>query len=298
MKTIGIVHNIKSERATNSAHKLIDWLTKKGIDYIQPDPSEFDDERGISPFEEKILYKVAEKSDFIVTFGGDGTLLAVARAVAPTKKPILPINAGAVGFLSEFSDDDFYSTMERVLNDDYQLESRSLIEVQLDNWRCLALNDVVVHRGRTPQVAHVVIKREGKAPITFAGDGVIIATPTGSTAYSLSAGGPVIDPEIPAILFTPICPHALFIHPFLLPDDVECRVTARISSGEPLDVDVDGQLHRGLGWDDELVVKMSEHSANIIRCGGWELFKVLRDRMAWKDLRSDKVFKDTGEKPE
>lgn len=292
MTTIGIIPNLLNERAMRAVDKLSEWLEDKDIPYILLKTTNFDNHMNMSDVEDREIEKIAENSDLIITLGGDGTLLATSRSAARAKTPVLPINVGAMGFLSESSEKELEMIVNGILEDDYHIERRMMLEAELNSKKYLALNDVVVHRGESPQMAHIVIHREDKVPISFAGDGIIIATPTGSTAYSLSASGPVIDPSIEALMFTPICPHALFIHPFLLPTSEEFEIIARIASRSKLTVTVDDKSLDGLGWDDTLIVRKSECDLEIIRYGDWELFKMLQKRMDWKDVRMDKVFDD------
>jgi NAD+ kinase len=292
IKKIGVIPNQHSRRALERACKLTEILKKKNIPFVELDSSSFDDILNVSTQEEKEINNIARETDLIITLGGDGTVLATARSVVSTGTPILPINVGAMGFLSECMEDKLEDVIDMVIAEDYYLEERAMLKVQLKNKSTLALNDVVIHRGTTPQMAHIIIKRDGKVPISFAGDGLIIATPTGSTAYSLSAGGSVVDHEIPAILFTPICPHALFIHPFILPSKETFNILGRTITENSLDITVGDKLFGTLGWDDELTIKESKDRLRLVRCGRWELFKMLQERMDWKDVRRDKVFKD------
>lgn len=286
---IGIVANYRKNEAITAAQDLYRWLSEKGIDCDMPDYRYGETKNGLTKDDRKALLAIVKKVNLIVAFGGDGTVLSLARTVAPARKPVFPVNVGGMGFLTEVKVSGVYKAMEEIIAERYIIEHRMMLEIELRQLKELALNEVVIHRGSTPQPAHILIARQNKSPISFCGDGVIISTPTGSTAYSLSAGGPVLDPAVCAILCTPICPQARFLRPFILPPDEELTVDAKIMTGGDLGVFIDGQVALPFKWGEKLVVRRSKMDFSLIRIKGWELFQVLRERMEWMDPREDKV---------
>jgi NAD+ kinase len=286
---IGIVVNCSKNEAITAAQDLYRWLVDKGVECNMPDYRYGENKNGLTKDDRKALAGIAEKVDLIVAFGGDGTVLSVARTVAPSGKPVFPVNVGGMGFLTEVKVGEVYKAMETILAEQYSIEHRMMLEIELRQLTELSLNEVVIHRGSTPQPAHILIMRQKKSPISFCGDGVIVSTPTGSTAYSLSAGGPVLDPAVCGILCTPICPQARFLRPFVLPPDEELTVEAKIMTGGDMEVFVDGQIALPFKWGEKLVVRRSKTDFSLVRVRGWELFQVLRERMEWMDPREDKV---------
>ncbi len=286
---IGIVANQTKPRAREAAQELCEWLSERGVDCHIPALGAGEADRDLSPQDTTELLEVARQTDLVVAFGGDGTVLSVAGAVAPAGKAVFPVNVGGMGFLTEVDIEGLYPAMEEILAEKFTVEPRMMLEMELGGRTELALNEVVIHRGGTPQPAHILIRRRGKSPISFAGDGLIIATPTGSTAYSLSAGGPILDPAVSAILCTPICPQASFVRSFILPAEEELTVKAKIMTGGDVGVFVDGQTSLPFSWEEELTVKRAEVDFSLVRVKGWEIFQILRERMDWRDMREDKV---------
>jgi NAD+ kinase len=290
VKNIAIIANFRKKEAIEAGKNLINVLRKRGLEPVMPDLTDFLDTYGLKESGLKLISDAAKKADIILLLGGDGTLLTAARAIAPTEKPILPINVGGIGFLTETDITGIDDALDATLEGRFTLDRRMLLRVEIGSWHSEVLNDIELYRGLAPQVAHIEILRQDKVPITFSGDGLIISTPTGSTAYSLSAGGPIIDPALEIVLYTPICPHPHVIAPFILPTTESVRIKGRIAIGTHISLTIDGQVRKKLTWDDELIVTKSEHSIYIIRFKGWELFKVLRERWGWHDLREDKAI--------
>jgi len=290
IEKIAIIANFRKKEAIEAGKNLSKILKKRKIEVLMPDLSNFINTYGLKESGLKLISGVARKADIIILLGGDGTLLTAARAIAPTEKPILPINVGGIGFLIETDISNIDEVVDAVFDGRYHLDKRMLLRVEIGNWHSEVLNDIEIHRGLAPQVAHIEILRKDKVPITFSGDGLIISTPTGSTAYSLSAGGPIIDPSLEVVLYTPICSHPHIIAPFILPTTESVRIKGRIAIGTHICLTIDGQVRKKLTWDEEMIVTKSEHNIHIIRFKGWELFKVLRDRWGWHDLREDKAL--------
>ncbi|MGQ9706040.1 MAG: NAD(+)/NADH kinase [bacterium] len=290
IKKIAIIANFRKSEAVETGRNLLGILKKRGVKALMPDLTNHLNTYGLKESGLKLISNSAKESDIVILIGGDGTLLTASRAIAPTEKPILPINVGGIGFLTETDisgvDEAIYTTLEGR----FTLDRRMLLRVDIGGWHSEVLNDIELHRGLAPQVAHIEILRNGKTPITFSGDGLIISTPTGSTAYSLSAGGPVIDPSLEVILYTPICPHPHFIAPFILPTTEIVKVKGRIAIGTHTCLTIDGQVRKKLSWDDEMLISKSKYILPIIRLKNWELFRVLRDRWGWHDMREDKVI--------
>ena len=227
--------------------------------------------------------------DALVTLGGDGTLLRGARLVSGRAVPILGINLGRLGFLTSCGRDEAELALRRLAAGDYlaerrmQLEGRALDSAGGARKRWFALNDVVLHKGGFARVLHLTVSANGDPIGTYAADGIVFSTPTGSTAYSLSAGGPVVVPTVESIVVTAISPHTLAIRPLVLPADTELRVHTDDGPDELL-VTVDGQVGTTFAVGDTLLVRRADRHALIVRFPGSTFFSVLTRKLGWGGL--------------
>jgi NAD+ kinase len=227
--------------------------------------------------------------DALLTLGGDGTLLRGARIISPHAVPILGINLGHLGFLTCCNADQLSNALMRFARQDYLAESRMALQarvldvrgVQRQQW--IALNDVVLHKGGFARVVGVRVAVDGDAIATYAADGVVLSTPTGSTAYSLSAGGPVVFPTLETILVTAVSAHTLAIRPVILPPTVEVTLRADGASDELL-VTIDGQVGTTFSAGETLSVRRAEGGVLIIRFPGSSFFTTLRQKLGWGGL--------------
>jgi NAD+ kinase len=227
--------------------------------------------------------------DALLTLGGDGTLLRGARLLAGRPVPILGVNLGRLGFLTSCGRDETELALRRLAAGDYLAERRMQLEAQaLDGAggirkRWFALNDVVLHKGGFARVLHLTVSASGDPVGRYAADGIVFSTPTGSTAYSLSAGGPVVMPTLESIVLTPISAHTLAIRPLVLAADVELRVHAN-DGPEELLVTVDGQVGMTFAVGETLLVRRAERYALIVRFPGSSFFSVLTRKLGWGGL--------------
>jgi NAD+ kinase len=227
--------------------------------------------------------------DALLTLGGDGTLLRGARLIASHQVPILGVNMGRLGFLTCCAPDQIVGALDSLARKDYIAEPRITLAATIDgpegdvlhSW--IALNDVVVHKGGVARIASLKVRVNGQAVATYAADGIVISTPTGSTAYSLSAGGPVVFPTLESILITPVSPHTLAIRPLLLPAESEITVQ-RDDGPNELMVTVDGQVASNFGRDETLRVHRASRPILIIRFPGTNFFGTLRKKLGWGGL--------------
>jgi NAD+ kinase len=253
---------------------------------------------GIEPYFEKDLLPLVsggrplEKPasiDALLTLGGDGTLLRGARLIASHQVPILGVNLGRLGFLTCCGPDQLVDALDHLGGKKYKVEPRMGLVATIDrpsgdvreSW--IALNDVVVHKGGVARIASLVVRVGGEPVATYSADGIVISTPTGSTAYSLSAGGPVVFPTLESILVTPVSPHTLAIRPLLLPAESEVSVQRDDGPAEIL-VTVDGQVGSTLGLDETLRVHRAARPILIIRFPGSSFFATLRQKLGWGGL--------------
>lgn len=288
MKTIGLVLNRDKPAAWTVARKLVDWIEVKGARVVL----ESEDARALGrPDVALPRERFPDAVDLLFVLGGDGTLLGYAREFAPHKIPLLGINVGRLGFLSEAEPDDLPAVVDRVLRGDYSLDERMMLEAQ---WvrdgtvrgSYLALNDVGVAREAFSRMITTTVFVDGVFLSRFSGDGLVVATPTGSTAYSLSAGGPIIVPHLDAILLTPVAPHTLTARPMVLaPQDEVCiRVDAPHAH---IGLTVDGQLGVRLEPGDEVRVRRAPHTTLLIKWKERAFFDVVRRKLQGDPPRGD-----------
>ena len=223
--------------------------------------------------------------DIVITLGGDGTLLSAARAFAYTDVPLLGVNLGSLGFLTEVPLGELYITLEAWLNGKAVMDHRSLMHIVLvredrifRQWQ--ALNDVVLAKGAIARIGEYAIELDGQFVARFRADGVIIATPTGSTAYTLAANGPILMPSVDGLVLTAICPHLLTIRPIVVPGTSEIAVTVDVVPHETY-ITVDGQEVVELLLNDRIICRRSEHSIKLLRLRENGLFNVLRSKLSW-----------------
>ncbi len=225
------------------------------------------------------------RPDLVITLGGDGTLLSAARAFAHADVPLLGVNLGSLGFLTEVPLSELYVTMEAWLAGTGVIERRSLMHTVLvrddrvfRHWE--ALNDVVLAKGAIARIGEFAIELDGQFVARFRADGVIISTPTGSTAYNLAANGPIVMPSVDGLVITAICPHLLTIRPIVVPGSAEIAVTVDVVPHETY-ITVDGQEVVELLLNDRIVCRRSEHAIKLLRLRENGLFNVLRSKLSW-----------------
>jgi NAD+ kinase len=253
---------------------------------------------GLDLYYESDLYKAAGRGklleepgnlDALLTLGGDGTLLRGARIISPHAVPILGINLGHLGFLTCCNADELSNALTRFARQDYLAESRMALQARVldvrgvERQQWIALNDVVLHKGGFARVVGVRVAVDGDAIATYAADGVVVSTPTGSTAYSLSAGGPVVFPTLETILVTAVSAHTLAIRPVILPPTVDVTLRADGASDELL-VTIDGQVGTTFSAGETLSVRRAEGGVLIIRFPGTSFFTTLRQKLGWGGL--------------
>jgi len=228
--------------------------------------------------------------DLLVTFGGDGTLLRGARLLAGREIPILGVNLGRMGFLTTASADTLDEALQAAATGRYQVEQRCMLESRLvasdgsERRGPLALNDVVLHKGGVARVIGLRVLLAGEEIGRYSADGIIVATPTGSTAYSLSAGGPVVMPGVDALVITPICPHTLAVRPIVVPGQSEVTIEQVPPVGDEVSVSYDGQVGTILTPSDRLLVRRAASRVQLIRLGEEGFFSRLRRKLQWGDV--------------
>jgi NAD+ kinase len=225
--------------------------------------------------------EIPDKVNLVVVLGGDGTLLSIAHIAAQRDVPVVGINLGALGFLTEVPLEEMYLTLDAFLEGDETIVSpRGMLEAKTKDRIYYCLNDVVINKGALARMIRCAIWIDGKEIATTKADGLIISTPTGSTAYSLSAGGPIIQPYIPAVIIAPICPHTLSFRPMVISSDSVIRVQL-LTEGEEVYLTIDGQRGDLMKKDDSVEVRSSGLVLRLISSPKRNFFDLLQEKLRW-----------------
>ncbi|HEY1159334.1 MAG TPA: NAD(+)/NADH kinase [Terracidiphilus sp.] len=282
MVSVAIVCKPQKEELTRLLPELIGWLRQHGLEPL------LDLEGGqytaIAPAVDR-LEMPARGPGLVIVLGGDGTLLSVAGIFAATGTPILSVNLGFLGFLTEIRLADLYATLEGWCSDCYGLDERAMLHAEL--WRegaqvssYEALNDVVVSKGDIARMGEFAVELDSKKVARFRADGVIVSTPTGSTAYTLAANGPILTPDVDAMVVTPICPHLLTLRPIVVRGDASLAVRVEGVPNTAL-LTVDGQLAVEMQRGDEVRCQRSSHTVKLVRLSEGSFFEALRSKLSW-----------------
>lgn len=280
-KTVAIISKPAKEELKRLAPELVARLQKRGYRVV------IDPETAVYTGGQSVPRAEIPEQDpaFVIVLGGDGTLLAAARAVAKVDVPILGVNLGSLGFLTEVRLEELYSTLDALESDGALRDSRSMLTCRLvrggqviDEYS--ALNDVVITKSSIARMAEVDVTVDNMFVAGYKADGVIVSTPTGSTAYSLAAGGPVLEPSVSAFVITPVSPHALTNRPLVVKDSAEI-VLAVAGVTEAAYLTVDGQIGVPLQLGDRVICKKSEHRVQLLRASKRTFFEVLRAKLKW-----------------
>ena len=282
MKRIGIVANVSKADCLPMARSIVEALTKRGLEVVF-EPKEA--AAAVFPDGPPPQNSPFAESEMVLSLGGDGTFLKAVRLVGEQEVPILGVNLGRLGFLAELSPQDFLPSLDRILAGDYRIDERmALSATVLRQGTALrterALNDVVVHVAGVSRLSVLETRIDNEYLTTYEADGLILATPTGSTAYSLSAGGPIMEPSAAAIIVTPICPHALSNRPIVVPPHRMVTVTPRYLP-EGVTVTVDGQTVVEMVCGDILTVAASNKSVKLITTDEASYYSILRSKLGW-----------------
>jgi NAD+ kinase len=262
--------------------ELVEWLRKRGYEpVLDREAGQYTSAAEVVDRAELPLFS----PELIVVLGGDGTLLSVGRIFASTGTPILSVNLGFMGFLTEVRLGDLYATLEGWCSNCHTLDARTMLHSEL--WReggrhssYEAVNDIVVTKGDIARMGDFTVELDGKKVARFRADGVIVSTPTGSTAYSLAANGPILTPDVDAMVVTPICPHLLTLRPIVVRGDACVSVRTQAIPHVAL-LTVDGQRAVELQVGDEIRCQRSSHTVNLVRLADGGFFDALRNKLSW-----------------
>ena len=287
MKRIGIIAKQNKPEAIPIVRNLVEWFRPKKIEVYM-------EEGMVKQFHPPLAGPhlnsigrgdIPTKVEMIIVLGGDGTLLSVARLVGDHNVPILGVNLGGLGFLTEITLEELYRVLEKVVQGDFITDERVVLNASVIRRgekmaEFIVLNDAVVNKGALARIIDLETTINGEYLTTFKSDGLILSTPTGSTAYNLSAGGPIVYPSLHCIIITPICPHTLTNRPIVIPDDVEIRAMLKTKQQEVI-LTLDGQQGFTLEFEDIVEVKKAEGHIFLIKSPYRHYFEVLREKLKW-----------------
>ncbi len=280
MKSLGIIANVKKELTKSVVEEITRWASQNKVDvFICEELIPLIGQKENSLPRSQLW----ETSEVLISLGGDGTMLASARAVGEHQTPILGINLGGLGFLTEITSNDLHNTLNKLKNGDYFIEKRMVLETEIEGGKRFdqyALNDVVIDKGEVARLFLLHLFTKDKFICSYSADGLILSTPTGSTAYSLAAGGPIINPRMNAIIVSPICPHSLASRPIVFSDNETLKVTVEISSRHAV-LTIDGQVAFGVESGSSVLVRKAKHSVNLIKFRDRSFYEILRRKLHW-----------------
>lgn len=280
----GVVANWKRKDAIDAAAACLKLIKERGQRYILEERTAV---WGNIPGDRIGLEEIGQQCDLVISFGGDGTLLGVGRHVAPNEVPILAVNMGGLGFLAELQFEQLPDAIDAILNDKFLVESRMMLSARLVKGDGTAIegfyatNDVVVGPRNFSRIVTVEATIDDERLFRYRGDGLICAAPTGSTAYSMSAGGPIVDPRIDLLMFTPICAHSLTVRPLIVPANLEVGVSVSSRGKEDMVMTIDGQASYPIVPDDRVFVTKAKRRLRLIRLDEKDFYMLLREKLKW-----------------
>lgn len=284
IRTIGLFGKYGDERFGPTMRSLCTFLRSRHLEIVLESATAEVVGRDVGPLKVLPLGKIGSVIDLAIVIGGDGTLLNVARTLAVYRVPLVGVNVGRLGFLADISRDDMLEVVGRILDGDFQIEERLMLYAEIiRDGRAVhashAFNDVVVNKLGLARLIEIETHIDGELVNRMRADGIIVATPTGSTAYAMSAGGPILHPTLPAIVVVPICPHTLSHRPIAI--NSSSRVELVMSGDQSAHVTFDGQANYALQDDDRIVVRRADNSVTLLHPSNRNHYEMLRVKLHW-----------------
>jgi NAD+ kinase len=283
IRTVGIISRPRREDIARVVPPLIAWLRSHDVQVVCD--SETGGCIGALAGDTREREKLAECSDLLIVLGGDGTLLSAARMAVERKVPILAVNLGGLGFLTTVSQDEIYPILEEIFSNKHRVSERVMLEAKIVRGgavirRQIALNDAVLNKAALARIMDLELRVDGEYVTTYKADGLILSTPTGSTAYSLAAGGPIVYPIVEAFVVTPICPHTLTNRPLVIPDSAKIEIDFK-AEDDAVFLTLDGQIGIELVRGDHIVVRKAQEKLYLVRPAKKTYFEILRNKLKW-----------------
>jgi len=287
VRRVGVLVKPNQPEALETICRLVEWCAGRGIKVAggpRLQRERIESETGCE-VESLAHEELVKESDLFVVLGGDGTMIGAARLIGDAEKPVVGVNFGTLGYLADFTVEDMIPALELVLAGDYTIDRRLMLAATVERngkqqMHDRVLNDVVISKSALARIIEIEVEIDKKFVNRFRADGLILSTPTGSTAYNLSAGGPVIYPSMNAVVITPICPHTLSNRPLVLSDEAEFEFTLK-TQREEVALTLDGQVGMPLEHEDRVTVRKSRTGFNLIQAHTRNYFDVLRNKLKW-----------------
>lgn len=282
---VALIGKFRSGETAEAVRLIADYLESRGLTvFIEADTGASLGDHAWQTFP---LAEIGAAADLAVVLGGDGTMLAAARALAPSGVPLVGVNRGRLGFLTDIASTDMLDALGRLLDGEYRIEHRFLLHAEVRRQGELlvksdAVNDVVLAKGGLGRMIEFSVRVDGEFIYSQRSDGIIVATPTGSTAYALSANGPILHPSVRGFAMVPLCPHALSNRPIALGLDAEVEIV--LAPPYEAIVHVDGQLHMDVRGEDRIRIRRSDHEVTLLHLPDHSYFAMLREKLRWSEL--------------
>jgi NAD+ kinase len=283
-KTVALIGRYKSRDVAEPIRVLGRFLLDRGCTVlIEADTAV---ESGVTGFPAVDAAAIAARSDLAIVLGGDGSMLSAARMLAPSGVPLVGVNQGRLGFMTDIALGAMTDALARILAGEYATESRTMLAANVSRagqgvLAMDAMNDVVVSKGATGRLIELMVRIDGQFLYDLRADGLIVATPTGSTAYALSAGGPIIQPGVPALALVPICPHTLSNRPIAVAETATLEIT--LKRGADARLHFDGQPHFDLAEGDRVEIRRAAHPVRLVHPPGYSYYAMLREKLRWSE---------------
>ncbi|CAG9249151.1 NAD kinase [Paraburkholderia unamae] len=283
-KTVALVGRSNTPGIAEPLSALAQTIAKRGFEVVFE--AQTAEEIGAQGYPALQPAEIGARADVAVVLGGDGTMLGIGRQLAPYRTPLIGINHGRLGFITDIAFSEMQEVVPQLLAGSFEREERSLLESRITRdgdpiYHALAFNDVVVNRSGFSGMAELRVNVDGRFMYNQRSDGLIVATPTGSTAYALSSQGPILHPQLQGIVLVPIAPHALSNRPIVLPDD--CKVSIQIVAGRDVNVNFDMQSFTALELNDVIEVRRSRHTVPFLHPVGYSYYRTLRKKLHWNE---------------
>jgi NAD+ kinase len=284
IKKVGVIVKPNHAEAWKTACELTDWLESRGISVVGK-PRVYDESLKECDIDTVTDEQFGSESDLIVVLGGDGTMISTARLVGDADVLVIGVNYGSLGYLTDFRIEEMFPAIEAIFRGEYEIDRRVMLYAE--HWRGdemiatgRVLNDVVINKAALARIIEIDVSLDGLAVNSFRADGLIVSTPTGSTAYNLSAGGPIIYPSMNAVVLTPICPFTLTNRPIVIPDTAIVELNLK-NDNEGVVLTLDGQIGYTMKAADRVRIRKSPTTFNLVQPPNRNYFDVLRNKLKW-----------------
>ena len=281
---IGILGNFNKYEFYDIFNELTDFLKSNNINFYLLENNRLDQSKLSKSECIRDFQYIADNVDIVLSIGGDGTIISTIRKFIKYNKPILGLHIGGLGFLAECNKDNYKDKILDIKNNKYHIEKRMLLNVSLKKEKINydIINELVIDRRSSARTIKTHVTISERFANTYESDGIIFSTPTGSTAYSLSAGGPIVSPDIEVIIITPICPHTLSMRPIIIPSNDIVGIEFEDFNDNNLSLTVDGQIQEIIAKNSKVLLKKSDYSAYLVKFENDNYFQTLRNKMFWK----------------